>query len=118
MAKTSLQASLDVVDTSARSISTATAILMKSASWLQLCEVQLTEESLPFDGYKFFADCKDDLLYTLSDSRATLRFSVICTPANKRKFSRSQLTQRSCPVQFSSFCGRPAKSSRFSKKKP
>lgn len=77
LAKTSLQASLDVADTAARYIFTTRA--MRQVSWLQLCgfplEVQSTVEDLPVEGYKLFTDFLDDLLHTMKDSGAT--------PANK-----------------------------------
>ncbi|EMP40627.1 hypothetical protein UY3_02149 [Chelonia mydas] len=61
LAKTSLQASLDLADTLAQSISTV--VVMRRTSWLQMSgfprEVQSTIEDLPIDTSKLFVDLTD-----------------------------------------------------------
>lgn len=102
VARTVLQASLDVVDTVTRS--TATAVVIHRASWLHSAghpkELQSTVEDLPFDREKHFAAKMDKVLHTMKDSQATLSTLGIYTPATKRRQHRSQPYQRNRYNQF------------------
>ncbi|KAH1184854.1 hypothetical protein KIL84_012795, partial [Mauremys mutica] len=53
------------------------AVIMWWASWLaSSCfpkEIQNTVEDLPFDGDKLFASITNEVLHSMTDSRATLR---------------------------------------------
>lgn len=86
IASTSLQASMDVVVTAART----TAVAMHKASCLQSSvvykELQLKAEGLPFDRKKLFSVKTDDILHSMKDSRATLCTLGIYTSPNKRSW--------------------------------
>ncbi|EMP36603.1 hypothetical protein UY3_06226 [Chelonia mydas] len=70
IARTVLQASMDVADTAART--SATAVVMGGTSWLQASripkELQLKVEDLPFDRDKLFSSQTHNVLHTMKAS--------------------------------------------------
>lgn len=83
-------------------------------------EVQSTIEDLSFHGCKLFACSTDASLPTLKNLRAMLRSLGICTPVNKRRFSRFYTAQKAFLVSCSTYHSpseSPAKRPRYSKKK-
>ncbi|EMP40907.1 hypothetical protein UY3_01873 [Chelonia mydas] len=87
VAKTSLQASLDLADAAARTIRSG--VVMRCLAWLQEeglpPEVQNTLQDLPFEGSGLFSDQTDTRLHRLKDSRATLKSLGMHTPVTQRK---------------------------------
>nr|XP_006139099.1 uncharacterized protein LOC102462001 [Pelodiscus sinensis] len=87
IARTALQMAMDVADTAARV--TATAVVMRRASWLQLsgvpCELQPKVEDLPFDKQKLFAATTDEMLHNSKNSKSTHRTLGMCTPPYKHR---------------------------------
>ncbi|XP_065416981.1 serine/arginine repetitive matrix protein 2-like [Chrysemys picta bellii] len=75
VARTSLQASLDIADSAARTL--ASGIAMRRISWLQVSglppELQQTLQDLPFEGHGLFSDKTDSRLQSLKDSRTIMR---------------------------------------------
>lgn len=95
MARTTLQASLDVADTTTRV--TATEVVIRRALWLHSTglpkELQATIEDLSFDRIKLFVAKMVEVLHTMKDSGATLRTLCIYTPAMRGKQYRYQTYQ-------------------------
>ncbi|EMP35730.1 hypothetical protein UY3_07105 [Chelonia mydas] len=87
VAKTSLQASLDLADAAARIV--ASGVVMRRLAWLQESglppEVQNTLQDLPFEGSGLFSNQTDARLHSLKDSRATLKSLGMRTPTTQRK---------------------------------
>lgn len=81
-----LQASLDVASNVVRT--TATAIVMRRASWLLssgiVKELQVKVEDLPFNKEKLFSE-KTEVLHTMKDFRVTLHMLGIYTLHPKKK---------------------------------
>ncbi|XP_075759642.1 uncharacterized protein LOC102446985 [Pelodiscus sinensis] len=81
-----LQASLDAVDSAARTM--ASGIVMRHGAWLQVsgipADVQNRIPDLPFEGKSLFLEHTDSRLYTLKDTRSTLRFLGFHTPPPQR----------------------------------
>ncbi|XP_065406172.1 uncharacterized protein LOC122174245 [Chrysemys picta bellii] len=75
VARTSLQASLDIADSAARTL--ASGIAMQRTSWLQVSglppELQQTLQDLPFEGQGLFSEKTDSRLQSLKDSRTIMR---------------------------------------------
>lgn len=73
MAKVSLQAAVDVVDTSSYSLATVSSC---NETWLQSSgfpkEIQTTIQDLPFNEDKLFSAKTDKSLHSLKESRVTL----------------------------------------------
>ncbi|XP_065418802.1 uncharacterized protein LOC135974494 [Chrysemys picta bellii] len=75
VARTSLQASLDIADSAARTL--ASGIAMRRVSWLQVSGLppvlQQTLQDLLFEGQGLFSDKTDSRLQSLKDSRTIMR---------------------------------------------
>ncbi|KAM7173925.1 uncharacterized protein RBU57_004199 [Macrochelys suwanniensis] len=96
VARTLLQASLDIADSAARTL--ASGVAMWRISWLQSSnlppEVQYTIQDLPFNGQGLFSEKTDSKLQTLKDGRTIIRTLGMHTPATQRRPSRSAPTPR------------------------
>ncbi|XP_030422977.1 uncharacterized protein LOC115653627 [Gopherus evgoodei] len=105
VAKTSLQTSLDLVDATARTI--ASGVVMRRSVWLKASgfpsEIQITLQDLLFEGSGLFSDQMDAKLYSLKDSRATLKSLGMHTLATQRELFKPQSPKQRqysrCPRQ-------------------
>ncbi|XP_065448406.1 uncharacterized protein LOC135983038 [Chrysemys picta bellii] len=92
VARTSLQASLDIADSAARTL--ASGIAMRRISWLQVSglppELQQTLQDLPFEGHGLFSDKTDSRLQSLKDSRTIMRSLGMHVPGPQRRPFRPQ----------------------------
>ncbi|EMP29605.1 hypothetical protein UY3_13263 [Chelonia mydas] len=91
-ARTSLQASLDAADSTARTL--ALGIAVRRISWLQvsglLSELQQTLQDLPFEGQVLFSDKTDSRLQSLKDSRAIICSLGMHTPVTQLRTFKPQ----------------------------
>lgn len=104
LARTSSQASLDAADIAAWSVSTV--IVLWWASWLQLSGFPGRCRILLRTFFLMVTNCLQSLWRLPSHLKGFtgyFRSLGIHTPANKRKFRRPQMVQRSPPVYFSTF---------------
>lgn len=86
VARASLQAALDAMDSATRSMASVVAMQSSGLQSSDLQhEVQQSSEDLPFEGTSLFSEQTDSKLHSLKDSRAILKSLGLYTLAPLRK---------------------------------